>query len=72
MASAEMTLQELRAEGSKLQLRLKAVVQENRDLRDICNESGIQCDERLAGRRHKRFFARLSRRAAGRPGGAAS
>ena len=43
----------------KLKLRVKELGEENRDLREICNESGIQYQERLAVRRHKRYFARL-------------
>ena len=54
-----MTSNILQAEVSKLQLRLEELGQENRDLRDICNESGIQYEERLDLRRHKRYFARL-------------
>ena len=42
-----------------LTLRLKELGAENRDLREICSENGIQYAERLAARRHKRYFADL-------------
>ena len=54
-----MTMQALRKEVSELTLRLKELGDENRDLREICNESGIPYMERLAARRHKRYFADL-------------
>ena len=59
MNPQDINLQKLRDEVSALQLRLGELVVENRDLRDICDESGIQYEERLAARRHNRYFARL-------------
>ena len=59
MNAAEKTMQALREEVSALQLRVEELREENRDLRDICSGSGIQYEERLAARRHKRLFARL-------------
>ena len=56
MTAAE---QALRKEVSELTLRLKELGEENRDLRELCNERGIQYAERLAARRHKRYFADL-------------
>ena len=38
---------------------MKELVEENRDLREICNENGVQCEERLAVRRHEQYFAHL-------------
>ena len=58
-SSAVPTMQALRKEVSELTLRLKELGEENRDLRELCNERGIQYEERLAARRHKRYFARL-------------
>ena len=59
MTTEEMTMQALRKQVSELTLRLKELGEENRDLRELCNERGIQYAERLAARRHKRYFARL-------------
>ena len=59
MTAEDMTTQALRKEVSVLTLRLKELGEENRDLRELCNERGIQYAERLAARRHKRYFARL-------------
>ena len=59
MTSTDETLQALRTEVSELKLRLKAFDEENRDLREICDESGIDFEERLALHRHKRYFANL-------------
>ena len=59
MTAEGMTMQALRKEVSELTLRLKELGEENRDLREICNENGIQYAERLAARRHKRYFADL-------------
>ena len=59
MTAEDMTTQALRKQVSVLQLRLKELGEENRDLREICTESGIQYAERLAARRHKRYFADL-------------
>ena len=59
MTAEEMTMQALRKEVSELTLRLKELGEENRDLREICTERGIPYAERLAARRHKRYFADL-------------
>ena len=59
MTAEDMTTQALRKQVSELTLRLKELGEENRDLREICNENGIQYAERLAARRHKRDFAHL-------------
>ena len=59
MTAEDMTTQALREEVSELTLRLKELGEENRDLREICSEHGIQYMERLAARRHKRYFADL-------------
>ena len=59
MTAEEMTMQALRKEVSELRLRLQELDEENRDLRELCNESGIQYVERLAARRQKRYFADL-------------
>ena len=59
MTAEDMTIQALRKEVSELRLRLKELGEENRDLREICSENGIQYMERLAARRHKRYFAQL-------------
>ena len=59
MTGDDMTMQALRKEVSEFTLRLKELGEENRDLREICNENGIRYAERLAARRHKRYFADL-------------
>ena len=59
MAAADQTLQALRKEVSDLNVRLKELGEENRDLREICNERGVPYVELLAARWHKRYFARL-------------
>ena len=59
MSAEYITMQALREEVSVLTLRLKELGEENRDLREICNERGIPYAERLAARRHKRYFADL-------------
>ena len=59
MTAEDMTMQALRKEVSELRLRLKELDEENRDLRELCNDRGIPYAERLAARRHKRCFARL-------------
>ena len=69
MTPEETTMQALRKQVSELTLRLKELGDENRDLRELCNEGGIQYEERLAARRHKRYFARLcEKHPIGRPG----
>ena len=57
MTAEEMTMQALTNENSELKLRLEDLGEENSVLREICNENGIQYTERLAARRHKRYFA---------------
>ena len=42
-----------------LKLRVKELDEENRDLREICKAQGVQYEELLAARRHKRYVARL-------------
>ena len=59
MISEDVTMQALRKEVSALTLRLKELGEENRDLREICNERGIPYAELLAARRHRRYFADL-------------
>ena len=62
MTAEDITMQELRKalrKVSELTLRLKELGEENRDLREICNERGIRYAELLAARRHKRYFADL-------------
>ena len=59
MITAEKSMEEVRKEVSELNLRVKELSQENRDLREICSESGVQFEERLAARRHKRYFTHL-------------
>ena len=59
MIAEDMTMQALRKEVSELTLRLNELGEENRDLRELCNERGIPYAERLAARRHKRYFADL-------------
>ena len=63
MSAADESLQALLKEVSDLQLRVKELGEENRDLREclreICSENGIWCEERLAVTRHKRYFAQL-------------
>ena len=59
VTTEDMTMQALKREMSELRLRLKELGAENRDLQEICHESGIQYVERLAARRHKRYFAHL-------------
>ena len=52
-------VQALMEEVSKLELRVKELDQENRDLRDICDKNQIHYKELLAARHHGRYFARL-------------
>ena len=52
-------MEEARKEMSALKLRVKELSEENRDLREICNESGVQYEDALAARRHKRYFLHL-------------
>ena len=59
MTAEDMTIRALRKEVSELTLRLKELRDENRDLREICNENGIPYEERLAARRHMRYFEDL-------------
>ena len=59
MTAEDMTMQALRTELSELRLRLEELGDENRDLRELCDERDIQYAERLASRRHKRHFEDL-------------
>ena len=59
MNAAEHALQALREEVSKLELRVKELSEENRDLREICDEYHIPCKELLAARHHRRYFDNL-------------
>ena len=59
MTADDMKMQALTKEVSELRVRVKELGEENRDLRELCNDRGIQYEERLAARRHKRYFARL-------------
>ena len=59
MTAAEETTETLRKEVSELKLRIKELGDENRDLRQVCNENGIDYEERLAARRCKRHFVHL-------------
>ena len=59
MTAEDMTMEALREELSRLEIRVKELGTENRDLREICDENGVDYDERLAARRHKRYFAQL-------------
>ena len=59
MASTDTTIEALQDQLSKLTLRVKELSEENQDLRDICDERGIEYKERLALRRHSRYFAQL-------------
>ena len=49
----------LRKGVAELKLRVKQVGKDNRDLRDIRNGNDVEYEERLAARRHKRYFAQL-------------
>ena len=42
MTAEDTTMQALRKQVSELTLRLKELGEEHRDLREICNERGIQ------------------------------
>ena len=55
----KVSLNVMRKKVSTLRLRVKELGDENRDLRDLCTENGVQYEERLAARRHKRYFACL-------------
>ena len=59
MTSANETMQALQKEVSELKAQLKELDEENGDLREICVESRIPWEDKLAARRHKRYFARL-------------
>ena len=60
MSAEDTTLRAQQKEVSDLNLRMKELCAENLDLRDICAEDGVQYEERIAARRHKRYFAQLS------------
>ena len=59
MTAADAAMQALRKELSELQVRVTELGEENLVLRRICNENGIQYEERLAALGHKRYFAHL-------------
>ena len=48
-----MDVEELQEEVSELQFRVNELDEESRDFRDICNERGIQYEERLAAHLHQ-------------------
>ena len=52
MNMATDNVRTLLEEVSKLELRVKELSEENRDLRDCCDKNGIPCEEFLATRRH--------------------
>ena len=59
ISAEDTTLPALLKEVSELKHRVDELGEENRDLRDLCTENGVQYEERLAARRHKRYFAHL-------------
>ena len=59
MAVAKKTKKSLQDEVSELMLRVEELSVENQDLREICDENGIEYEEWLAARRHSRRFARM-------------
>ena len=59
MAATDNIFQELQDEVSKLKLRLMELDAENSDFRELCNRQGIQYEEWLAVRRHRRYFEQL-------------
>ena len=58
MTRADKRIQELLKKVSDLKLRMKELGDENNDLRELCNQKGIQWEDWLAARRHRRSFAR--------------
>ena len=59
MYAADATIQALQEEVSELKIRVKELGEENQDLREICNKNGIQYEDNLAARRHRRLFDQL-------------
>ena len=59
MRAEDVTVQALMKEVSELKINLKELGEENRDLREICNANDVLYEERLATRRHQRYFANL-------------
>ena len=59
MTAAEKNIEALQEKVSELELRVRELGEENQDLREICNAKGIQYEELLDARRHKRYFAQL-------------
>ena len=59
MNVAERSLDALLEQVSKLELRVKELSEENRDLCDVCDKNGIEYEEFLAARRRRRYFDKL-------------
>ena len=59
MATIDNRLLALQDEVSKLRLRVRELDAENNDFRELCNRQGIQYEEWLAVRRHRRYFEQL-------------
>ena len=59
MAAADERIQELQEEVSELKLCMKEQGDEINDLRELCNQKGIQYEDWVAARRHGRYFAQL-------------
>ena len=59
MSTPEQMVESLREEVVALRSRLKAVDLENNDLRNLCTANGINYEETLATKRHRRYFAKL-------------
>ena len=59
MAATDNIFQALQDEVSKLKLRMRELDEENSDFRELCNRQGIQYEEWLAVRRHRRYFEQL-------------
>ena len=59
MTAVDPIVKALQKELSDLKLRLIELGEENRDLRIICNENGIQYEERLSAQRHRRYFSKI-------------
>ena len=58
-AASAPTLQVLREQVAALESHVQDLRLENDDLRAICQALGVRYEERLAARRHRRYFARL-------------
>ena len=59
MISSDETTLALRNAVAELEIRNRELGEENRILRNICIESGLMYEERLAANRHKRYFEQL-------------